>query len=70
MTRCSDVEIGIFITQNPIRNGINWYAYCNGNPINYVDPDGKKITVSGDETYIYEEISAGLGFFRKFSTVP
>lgn len=41
MTRCSDVEIGIFIIQDPIRDGINWYAYAGQNPVMYVDPDGK-----------------------------
>lgn len=28
---------GRFSTQDPIRDGMNWYAYCGGDPINYVD---------------------------------
>ena len=29
-----------FISQDPIRAGTNWYAYCNNNPINRIDPLG------------------------------
>ena len=28
------------ITQDPIRDGLNWYAYCNGDPLNFIDPNG------------------------------
>lgn len=26
-----------FTTQDPIRDGTNWFAYCNGDPVNFVD---------------------------------
>ena len=29
-----------FITQDPIRDGLNWYVYCNGDPVNYFDNFG------------------------------
>jgi RHS repeat-associated protein len=29
-----------WLTQDPIRDGINWYAYCGGDPINKFDPNG------------------------------
>jgi RHS repeat-associated protein len=29
-----------FTTTDPIRSGSNWYAYVNGDPVNYVDPWG------------------------------
>ena len=28
------------ITQDPIRDGLNWYGYCNNNPINNIDENG------------------------------
>lgn len=32
--------IGRFISADPARQGLNWYVYCNNNPLMYVDPDG------------------------------
>jgi len=32
--------VGRFITEDPIRDGLNWYAYCGNNPANGVDPWG------------------------------
>ena len=31
-----------FITEDPIRDGANWFAYVGNNPVNWVDPDGLK----------------------------
>ena len=33
-------RIGRFLAEDPIRDGFNWYAYCGGNPIIYIDPTG------------------------------
>ena len=30
-----------FISEDPIRDGMNWYGYAGPNPMVYVDPDGK-----------------------------
>ena len=38
--RWYDAEIGRFITEDPARDGVNWYAYCGGNPVKLVDNDG------------------------------
>ena len=38
--RMYDPETGRFISEDPIRDGLNWYAYCEGNPITKVDPWG------------------------------
>ena len=35
-----------FTTVDPIRDGSNWYAYCNSNPVNYVDAWGLKANES------------------------
>jgi RHS repeat-associated protein len=32
--------LGRFRTEDPIRNGLNLYAYCFNDPINYIDPSG------------------------------
>ena len=29
-----------FIREDPARDGANWWGYCGGNPITFVDPDG------------------------------
>jgi RHS repeat-associated protein len=39
--RYYDSEIGRFISVDPARDGLNWYAYAAGNPLRYVDPDGE-----------------------------
>jgi RHS repeat-associated protein len=39
--RYYDPVIGRFLTEDPSRNGNGWYAYCNDDPINKVDPDGR-----------------------------
>ena len=31
-----------FTTADPIRDGSNWYAYCNSDPVNYVDMWGER----------------------------
>ena len=33
-----------FISVDPIKDGINWYAYCGNNPVVFVDPSGLVIT--------------------------
>ncbi len=41
--RYYDPTIGRFITEDPIKDGLNWYVYCGNNPVNFVDPLGLKI---------------------------
>ncbi len=38
--RWYDPKTGRFTTEDPIRDGINWYSYCSNNPVNYTDPTG------------------------------
>ena len=40
--RYYDPAIGRFISEDPGRNGANWYVYCENNPVNLVDPDGQE----------------------------
>ena len=47
--RYYDPAIGRFITEDPAKDGLNWYAYCGNNPVNYVDSLGlgEKMVVAG-----------------------
>jgi len=33
---------GRFISEDPARDGVNWYLYADGNPVNKVDAEGKQ----------------------------
>jgi RHS repeat-associated protein len=38
--RYYDASTGRFISRDPIQDGYNWYAYCDNDPVNAVDPVG------------------------------
>ena len=40
--RFYDPDIRRFTSEDPAKDGVNWYAYCNGNPIALSDPSGLK----------------------------
>ena len=63
--------IGRFITEDPARDGVNWYAYCNNNPVMFVDPFGlfdyntklsKSNQYSSDVKVLQNEL-AWLGYY-------
>ena len=33
-------NLGRFSAEDPIRDKFNWYGYCGGNPVNFIDPRG------------------------------
>ena len=39
-TRYYDPMLGRFSAEDPIKDQVNWYGYCNGNPVNFIDPSG------------------------------
>jgi RHS repeat-associated protein len=38
--RYYDPEVGRFITEDPAKDGVNWFVYCRNNPLRFVDPTG------------------------------
>jgi len=41
--RFYDPTIGRWIQRDPILSGVNWWVYCENDPVNQVDPNGKFI---------------------------
>ena len=33
-------ETGRFTTEDPAKDGVNWFVYCSGNPLNFKDSTG------------------------------
>lgn len=57
--RYYDSNIKRFISEDPIKDGLNWYSYAGNNPVMYVDPSGLELILqgTGDEvSYIWSKI--------------
>ena len=50
-------SVGQFITEDPAKDGTNWYVYCGNNPIMFVDPLGLAITQADRDAYESGQIS-------------
>jgi RHS repeat-associated protein len=38
-----DSSTGRFLSRDPIKDGRNWYVYCDSDPVNAADPDGLQL---------------------------
>ena len=56
--RYYDPSTGRFLTRDPIKDGRNWYGYCENNPLKFVDPAGL-VSICGFE-FTVETIGDGL----------
>ena len=45
--RYYDPGTGRFTSEDPVKDGFNWYVYCANNPIAFVDPSGLTIILQG-----------------------
>jgi RHS repeat-associated protein len=59
-------EVARFTTVDPIRDGSNWFAYVNNDPVNWVDPWGLWI-IRGDGTAIAEPGDTLWGLARQLT---
>ena len=54
--RYLDPKTGSFTTEDPIRDGLNWFSYCGGNPVKFTDPWGTYFLFSKQEYFeIFKE---------------
>ncbi len=51
---------GRFISEDPARDGVNWYLYADGNPVNKVDGEGKRAMDPVLQVFIWGML---IGFF-------
>ena len=47
--RWYDAGTGRFISEDPARDGSNWYSYVTNNPLKFVDPAGMRRVIGEDE---------------------
>jgi len=52
---------GRFISEDPARDGVNWYLYADGNPVNKVDVDGLSVLLEHEFATAEAAALSGLG---------
>jgi RHS repeat-associated protein len=61
--RWMDPAVGRFISEDPARDGGNWFDYCAGNPVIKVDPSGRALEDPNGyvaRVYVYMGLSSSL----------
>ena len=56
--RYYDADTGRFLSRDPIKDGGNWYSYCENNPLKAVDPTGFKLRIAKES----DKDANGQGF--------
>jgi|GEM_PF-3868169 hypothetical protein len=54
-----DPTTGRFVSEDPARDGLNWFAYCDSNPVNRVDVEGRSWIA-------WFELMAGVAYYELF----
>ncbi|MBI9098828.1 MAG: C40 family peptidase [Spirochaetaceae bacterium] len=67
--RWYDSSLGRFITEDPIKDGTNWYIYCSNNPLSFVDPTGLDPSYAGMDSNLYYSGNKTpfFGYNKKFA---
>jgi RHS repeat-associated protein len=70
-SRYYDPITGRFLTEDPSRQGSNWYAYCQNNPVNRVDPSGldSEMVINSVESLLSSIGEEVVGVGQKFGAV-
>ena len=55
--RYYDVKDGRFISEDPAKDGLNWYVYCGNNPVNFIDPSGNDAIIITPRPAVSEHAS-------------
>ena len=66
--RYYDPASGRFVSEDPARNGSNWYAYCGNNPVNFIDGSGQFAIPAIVAAMIIGAV-VGLGIYLGFQAV-
>ena len=63
--RWYDPQLGRFTSEDPARDGMNWYAYVSNNPLRFIDPTELENVLINNEGFFptIEEIDIGAGNF-------
>ncbi len=65
--RYYDPSIGRFISEDPIQDGTNWYAYCANNPVMFVDPSGYMATPYGNGNVVQNWKDTFFSTYQQYS---
>ncbi|MCL6613395.1 MAG: RHS repeat-associated core domain-containing protein [Firmicutes bacterium] len=68
--RYYDPEVGRWTTVDPAGDGMNWYAYCNNNPLIYIDTTGKAPFNVQKEGYVILPIICIVGDHESSMALP
>jgi len=65
--RWYDPGLGRFITEDPVKDGSNWFSYVANNPLRYTDPTGLLIEVSYGDGFENNQDTADKAYERATS---
>ncbi|MGN0182836.1 MAG: RHS repeat-associated core domain-containing protein [Candidatus Ornithomonoglobus sp.] len=66
--RYYDSATGRFITEDPAKDGVNWYSYCMGNPVLLIDPWGLTGRARKEEAQQFVDMIVGMGDIEVIQT--